>query len=273
MSSKLELIIASTSHNQHDSRLESLFAGSQNALSIVLKALGNIQSVEVQVIKQLKDLSTHTQKLDAMALEVRKVAEQINLLALNAAIEAARAGENGRGFAVVADEVRKLASSSSSTGERISQATQIINSAMATTLKMSEVSGIDEDKSIHESEQSIRTALDDLRMLIEIFRNDANSLRGNSTQIRDEIFSVLTALQFQDRVSQMLTHVEHNLQNLQNTVEGINRTGSRNNSLELKQIIANMESSYTMPEELHNHTGHSYQTSSNPPKHDEITFF
>lgn len=275
MADQLNKIISGTGHAEDGRGVDALFSESRAALTTVLKALTQIQDVEHAVIDEVRQLSTHTFQLDAMAKEVQKVAEQINLLALNAAIEAARAGENGRGFAVVADEVRKLAGFSSSTGEKISSAIADINAAMASTLKMSEASGSKDDIVIREAEKSIEKTLDDLQAALNVFRNDAQVLRGSSEQIRDQIFSVLTAFQFQDRVSQMLSHVEKNLSNLQTTVERNQGASSERHAdmINVKQTLAGMELSYTMPEEAKIHgalTGSSKQDVSSD---NDLTFF
>lgn len=275
MAEQLGRIISGTGHAEDGRSVDSIFLATRSGLTAVLKALNQIQGVEHAVIEEVRKLSTFTHQLDTMAREVRKVAEQINLLALNAAIEAARAGENGRGFAVVADEVRKLAGFSSSTGEKISSAIEDINSAMATTLKMSEISGTTEDKTIRDAELSIQTALADLQSVLSVFKDDAESLRANSAQIRDEIFSVLTAFQFQDRVSQMLSHVESNLSNLQTTVEASLAAGKQRHAdmLDVNKTLAGMELNYTMPEELLNHTSSTAVSYSSANTNDELTFF
>ena len=273
MVEQLNNIISGTGHGDKGRDIDSIFDESRTALTAVLKALSQIQDVEHAVVEEVRKLSTHTYQLDTMAKEVRKVAEQINLLALNAAIEAARAGENGRGFAVVADEVRKLAGFSSSTGEKISSAIADINSAMTTTLKMSESSGNTEDKTIRDAESSIKTALTDLQYALNVFKSDADMLRTNSSSIRDEIFTVLTAFQFQDRVSQMLSHVESNLQNLQATVEKSLQSGNQRhaNMLNVDRTLAGMELNYTMPEELINHTANTAVR--NEGSGNDLTFF
>jgi len=277
MVTQLEQLLSGSGSNNQNTNIDVLFDGSRESLTGVLTALNEIQEVEHKVIDEVRRLSTHTDELDTMAQEVRKVAEQINLLALNAAIEAARAGENGRGFDVVADEVRKLAGFSSATGERISATATEINSAMTSTLKMSEQSSSDDDKSIQQAEGAINTVLDNLRSTLTVFKDDADLLRNNSESIRDEIFSVLTAFQFQDRVSQMLEHVEENLTNLQSTVEDTRQKGNERhaNMINVSQTLSTMELSYTMPEELMNH---SSNTSAGQPVQaaetdDDLTFF
>lgn len=249
MAEQLNGIISNTDRSEDERNIDTLFGQSRRALTEVLQALTQIQSVEQAVTEEVRQLSTHTHQLDAMAQEVRKVAEQINLLALNAAIEAARAGENGRGFAVVADEVRKLAGFSSSTGEKISSAIEDINAAMASTLKMSETSGSKDAIAIQDAEKSIEKALSDLQTALNIFKSDAQSLRGNSKHIRDEIFSALPSFQFQSRVSQMLSQVETNLSHLQQTVESNQQSGNerRADMLNVNHTLAGMELSANLP--------------------------
>jgi len=264
MAEQLNHIISATGHGEDGRRIDSLFSESRAALTAVLQALTQIQSVERAVTEEVRQLSTHTHQLDTMAQEVRKVAEQINLLALNAAIEAARAGENGRGFAVVADEVRKLAGFSSSTGEKISSAIEDINAAMSSTLKMSETSGSQDDIAIRDVEQSIDKILNDLESTLNVFKSDAQALRNGSEQIRDEIFSVLTAFQLKDGVSQMLSRVESNLTNLKQTVDQNRQQGRerRTDMINVETTLNAMELNDSMPDDLLN----QYATTGNNKK-------
>ena len=280
MVSELQTIISHSerSNNAKHSNLDVLLNETRHMLLTVLQALNQIQQVEHAMIDEVRRLAVHTVALDEMAQEVQKVAEKINLLALNAAIEAARAGENGRGFAVVADEVRKLAQFSSGTGERIRRTVDDLNKAMMGTLKMSEESSSHDDATILNAEQQISKALADVRAALTMYKEAADSLRSSAGQIRDEITSVLVALQFQDRVSQMLSHVEHSLKGLYSTVEKAYQHGNEPRdvaNLQVAELLQSMEMKYTMPEERLNHhlASGKAKAAAHTATADELTFF
>ncbi|OHX19422.1 hypothetical protein BI344_18415, partial [Chromobacterium sphagni] len=180
----------------------------------VSHVLSEIVSHRQLLIDEVSKLTTFSSELRAMAEEVGKISNQTNLLALNASIEAARVGEHGRGFAVVADEVRKLSQQSAQTGNQMSEKVETINAALEQTRQSTTSLGAqDADKG--------NGALDLLDASVQDFSSVAGRLaeinqkmQTDGSQVERELHASLIAMQYQDRVSQILQHVASDLQRM-----------------------------------------------------------
>ena len=103
-----------------------------------------------------------------------------------------------------------------------------------------------DDATLSQAEANINQTLSLLSLALTHYRDDVEALRNNAEQIRGEINNVLVALQFQDRVSQILTQVENNLLNLQKTIEKIQQQGSNrdSNMLQVDEAVEHIEENY-----------------------------
>jgi hypothetical protein len=99
---------------------------------------------------------------------------------------------------------------------------------------------------LSQADENINQTLSLLSLALTHYHNDAEALRSNAEQIYGEINNVLVALQFQDRVSQILTQVENNLLNLQKTIETIQQQGSNrdSNMLKVDEAVEHIEENY-----------------------------
>jgi methyl-accepting chemotaxis protein len=279
MSKTIGVLLDNQKQNDDEAASNQLLEGVEMTLKGVVGGLGKLNPAEEGITHVVEVLSKQTIKLESMANEVREVAANINLLSLNAAIEAARAGEYGRGFTVVADEVRKLASSSASTGTKIKKAVEEIDQAMKQSLNLAKSTAEVGSETIKNSAVLIDNVLIDIQTTLNSFKENSQTLTESSEQIQQEVYHVISALQFQDRVSQMLDHAEHNLDDLNQVLlsnKDITHTERRADLIDKNEILKNMELRYTMAEELVNHqasTSGETKIKEQKSTSEDLTFF
>jgi methyl-accepting chemotaxis protein len=246
---------------------------SERELATVVKYLKSALVSRSEMLAAVRGLTGYNEELKSMAAGVAAIAAQTNLLALNAAIEAARAGEAGRGFAVVADEVRKLSSLSSETGKRMADKVEIINAAIQSVSSAAEISAAHDQEAVKESEQSIENVLARFNSLASQLAQSAEMLRAESAGIHAEIADSLVALQFQDRVSQILVHVRANLDELHQELGRYQQARDGHGqpqAMKVAQWLAEMEKTYTTSEQRSIHQGGKAKAQAEAT---EITFF
>lgn len=248
--------------------LVGLLEASQRDLGSIIDSLRESTVSKQSLLKEVNQLALFMGELKEMAAEVGSIAMQTNLLALNAAIEAARAGEAGRGFAVVADEVRKLSTLSAETGKRISQGAERINAAIASTVSASEQSVTRDAESVTHSESVIGQVIERFHGAASRLTDSSRILNEASMGIRDEISDVLVSLQFQDRVSQILSHIRDDIRKFETHVNDCLDAGQCT-PIDEEAWLDELSKTYTTTEQRETHTGANATQSASS----EITFF
>jgi methyl-accepting chemotaxis protein len=198
-----------------------LLALCERELQPVVLSLTNVIEGKDALMTNIRTLANETLELQAMAAEVRSIAAQTNLLALNAAIEAARAGESGRGFAVVATEVRMLSQRSAETGKRIGERVGQIATIMKTTMANAEEATLQDTRAVSLSGDLVEHVLGHVRKLGAA----ADTMHKHGMVVRTEVEKLLMAMQFQDRVSQILSGLDNNMALMHQTLEQPSATG------------------------------------------------
>ena len=253
--------------------LVALLHENEAELNSILATLRSALATKDSMLSEIATLSKFTEQLKGMAQNVGDIAKQTNLLALNAAIEAARAGEVGRGFAVVADEVRKLSDLSGGTGKKISDTVETVNQAIASTLRISQQYAEQDVAMVAQSEEIIQHVVGRTQEAALGLARSSDVLRSDTQSIGDEIAEVLVALQFQDRVSQILGHVSQDMGKLKERIgecEAGHDRGDAPASFDARSWLEELSHTYTVPEQLVIHHGGKQAAVAGS---DEITFF
>ncbi len=261
---------AGSSGGDGDEPLLQLLSTAQNDLHAIVASLRTALGSKESLLTEVGKLASHTETLSRMAREVADIAKQTNLLALNAAIEAARAGEVGRGFAVVADEVRKLSSLSGETGMKISRTVDTVNQAIAEALRVSRQYAEQDENLVAQSGTVIEGVVERFGGAATTLSQSSAELRQESLEIAQEIAEVLVSLQFQDRVSQILEHVNLDIGKLHAHIGDSRQAVDQGGSIDAQQWLAELSKTYTTPEQYAVHRG---SASSPAPDASGVTFF
>ena len=191
--------------------LVDVFAKGEQELGAIVRTQKASLDNTVGMLEKVQNMNRFVSDLQEMAAEVAKIAQQTNLLSLNAAIEASRSGEQGRGFAVVASEFRMLSRKSGDTGRSIADKVSSIQDEIVQIAREAGESVNAGQSSMSETEANISRVIDDFRVITQALEHSSTHLQEESVGIQAEVNQALVELQFQDRVSQMMTHVKANI--------------------------------------------------------------
>jgi len=199
-----------------------------------------------QLLGDVRSLAGTSAQLQDMAEEVATLARQPNLLSINAAIEAARAGETGRGFAVVAAEVRRLSTGSGDTGRRIGQQVTGFTDRIQQILQQATADQATENQVFEHAERSIDEVVQQVDHAVAALHQRAAELSRRGAAVRQQVETLMVALQFQDRVQQMLEQVSASIERGTKQLSQALRSGQ---PLDASDWQALLSEGYTTPEQ------------------------
>ena len=242
--------------NYTEASIMEVLQESDKKLRGIIEALKLAMQNRDALISEVESLLQYIDELKEMGDAVTNIAKQTNMLALNAAIEAVRAGEYGRGFAVVAEEVRDLSNKSVETGKRIGETVKIISDAISTTFESaSEFSRLDTERE-SKLENTIHDVLNQFHNMTNSLESSADILRISSLGIKNEVAQSLVEFQFQDRVSQILSHVRDNISSypdyLKQREQDFIESGTLS-EIDWSHLMDELKSTYATNEEQINH--------------------
>jgi methyl-accepting chemotaxis protein len=258
---------------QQNQDLIQMIEQSEKKLLDMTRQLNDAQQNRQKMLEEIQQLAKVTEALQSMTAEVGDIASQTNLLALNAAIEAARAGESGRGFAVVATEVRALSNRSGEAGRRIRERVADVTKALTKVVQDSEGLVENEQKTIVQTEQTIHGVISDYEQAVRVITDNSARLEHQSSHVQQQLSDVIINLQFQDRVSQILSHVMADMDKLQQKCAAMLddiRQDKNPQLVSTEQWLKDLERTYTTLEQASVHRG---QNNKNSTQDDDITFF
>jgi methyl-accepting chemotaxis protein len=253
--------------------IAAVFTASERELGTVIGAIESSTASKSAIMDQINGLQQFTRELTEMTESVASIAAHTNLLALNAAIEAARAGERGRGFAVVAHEVRTLSNLSAETGKKMAQKVAVISPAILATCQAAQRSVDVETRAMQDATETIDTVLTEFRGVTDALLGASQMLKDESRLIQTEVGEAMVQLQFQDRVSQIMSHVINNIEQLPAALADNRQAcddAQRLQPLDADPLLAALKKTYATVEEHAIHVGHQRQAVAAA---DDVTFF
>ncbi|GAA5183687.1 trichloroethylene chemotactic transducer CttP [Niveibacterium umoris] len=205
-----EIALQITSQGAGDDSQDSFDRFISNTSDVMQRIVDSVienSRIAMELVELTDTISKRANDVEQILGEIGAIAKQTNLLALNAAIEAARAGEAGRGFAVVADEVRDLSARTAAFSKQIGGLMQSMRDGVRQTESaISQMASQDMTFALN-SKGQVEEVLATVERINHQRQQGVAQLSEHSTAMDSEVGRAITAMQFQDMVSQLVGHV------------------------------------------------------------------
>lgn len=209
--------ISSNGANQFDVFIEETSATMQRIVDTIVAN----SKMGMELVELTDGIARRTHEVERILSEIGGIAKQTNLLALNAAIEAARAGEAGRGFAVVADEVRDLSTRTAQFSDEISKVMSGMGDVVRETEAAIQRMASQDMTFALESKQRVEEVVGRVQQISNARSHAIEQLGQSAGKVDVEVNRAVTALQFQDLVSQLIGHVGRRVEALRGSAQTI----------------------------------------------------
>ena len=206
-------------------RFEEFVASTSHVMQQVVDSVVANSKLGMELVEMTDRIARQASQVQGILSEIGAIAKQTNLLALNAAIEAARAGEAGRGFAVVADEVRDLSGRTTQFSQQIGVLMRGMRTSVAETESAIQRMASQDMTFALDSKTRVQDIIEAMERQNEARGTAIECLADGSAKVEEQINRAVTALQFQDMVSQLLGHVQRRVHALEGVLDELGRLG------------------------------------------------
>lgn len=248
LSQALELTQQAAMRLKGDGAMSGAVASANARLNDVMAMIQDAVEANHAMLATVTEAVNAVRELNETAQSVERISQMTTLLSINARIEAARAGEAGQGFGVVADEVRRLAAQSRQDSMDIMQRVARIEAVIQKAADSAEAQRERDQALIARSREDVGQIVAELGDSMHQVMEASDGLCDIGQQTRMSVAMALVSFQYQDRVSQRLTHVR-------DSIEAVGQTLQEGwpDDATVRDLDARLMASYTMPEEGRTH--------------------
>ena len=219
-------VTAGGSAGETASQFDHFVQDTSGVMERIVESVIENSRVGMHLVELTDRIAQHAKDVQGILSEIGAIAKQTNLLALNAAIEAARAGESGRGFAVVADEVRDLSARTTQFSQEINTLMQSMQSAVGETEEAIKAMAGQDMTFALESKSKVADIITLMNQQNLERMKTIGALGNSAAEVDTLVGKAVTALQFQDLVSQLLGHVSRRIDAMDNVMGQLQTLGT-----------------------------------------------
>lgn len=183
----------------------------QSKTVVFQKLSQNFYTLKSVLSKDIQNLKVTVEKINEFSANISDLADQTNILAINASIEAARVGVQGKGFSVIANQVQILAKNSKEIAEKMALIVQeVVHAVDESFIRQGQRVG-EAEIHIAESEKDLTQIAQELIPQVGDVEKNFDEIHEMSQVVSEQLSSITVALQFQDRIRQVLEHMSQAL--------------------------------------------------------------